>query len=66
MLECSCAYGTATGRFQPGGWVRTMPWRSPTGRRQDSWKRIDTGNGNMRIGVATDHGGFGLKEGLVA
>ena len=29
-------------------------------------KAIYTGNDNMRIGVATDHGGFGLKEELVA
>ena len=38
--------------------------RRPSGRRK-TWNRIRPGK-NMRVGIATDHGGFGLKEELVA
>ena len=53
-------------QFVPSGLVRTVPLSSPTVRRQDSSKLVDTGNDTMRVGIATDHGGFGLKEELVA
>src|SRR5260370_25501436 len=53
-------------RFQQGefaanklSWLRTTP-------QQESWPLNTKGEHNMRVGVATDHGGFGLKEDVVA
>jgi hypothetical protein len=36
-----------------------------TVRQQNSWKQLDARRTKMRVGIATDHGGFGLKEELV-
>src|SRR5712692_812344 len=40
-------------------------WRLPTKPRQDRWPLNTKGEHNMRVGIATDHGGFALKEELV-
>src|SRR5258708_39860036 len=53
-------------RFQPGGCAKTRLWSSRTAQRQDNLP-LDIRKGhNMRVGIATDHGGFALKEELVA
>src|SRR5579863_1604590 len=37
----------------------------PTKPRQGNWPRDTSEEDDMRVGIATDHGGFGLKEDLV-
>ena len=53
-------------RSRPAACVRTRPWSSPIGPPQDRLKFPRRGDDTMRVGIATDHGGFGLKEELVA
>src|SRR5262245_19833224 len=53
-------------QFQPGGFARITLWCSPTAPRQPNCEVPQKDKENMRIGIATDHGGFGLKVELVA
>src|SRR5215813_15577342 len=66
-------------RFPLAGSRGAMPWFSPTKRRQDHREPTKGANyqeefhyleckseeTRMRIGIATDHGGFSLKEELL-
>src|SRR5271165_1796534 len=47
--------------FRRAGFARTLPCCWPIARLPDSRNWGD----NMRLGIATDHGGFGLKEELI-
>src|SRR2546422_6460931 len=53
-------------RFPPGGCAASRPWCWPTARQQGKWPLNTSEVDNMRVGIATDHGGFSLKEELVA
>jgi len=57
---------TAMSRFPPDGFAATMLWCSPTGPPRDSLPLDREMEHDMRIGIATDHGGFALKEELLA
>src|SRR5215472_19192446 len=52
-------------RFQPAGFRGTTPWFWPTRQRRGHCDSIRGRRHDMRIGIATDHGGFDLKEELV-
>src|SRR5262245_8768145 len=53
-------------RFPPGGWTASRLCCWPTARQQDSRPLHTREEDTMRVWIATDHGGFGLKEELVA
>jgi ribose 5-phosphate isomerase B len=53
-------------QFPQGGFAWTMLCCLQTERRQVSWPLNPSKGGDMRVGIATDHGGFTLKEDLVA
>src|SRR5258708_13086589 len=52
-------------QFPPGGFTANKLCCWPIGRRQNNWPPNSSKEDNMRLGIATDHGGFGLKEELV-
>src|SRR3954471_716932 len=61
--ECS----TAIRRFPPAGLIMHAPSSSPIAPRRPSWRQPDMEHSQpMRIGIAADHGGFHLKQTLVA
>ena len=65
-VDMLVACATATCRFRPDGFAANRPWCWRTARQQDSWRLSTSEVDNMRVGIATDHGGFSLKEELVA
>src|SRR6266852_923836 len=56
----------ATRRSRQVEFFANERWCLSTKPRQDGWPLNTKGEHNMRVGIATDHGGFGLKEELVA
>src|SRR5438445_13471334 len=52
-------------RSRLGGFAATRPWSLPIVPQRENLPGLGKGN-NMRVGIATDHGGFALKEELVA
>src|ERR1700683_1035746 len=56
----------ATNRFRRAGLAgfKLLCW--PMRRRPDGWPRKTIREHDMRVGIATDHGGFELKEELAA
>src|SRR5262245_10436128 len=53
-------------RFPPGGCTASRLCCWPTAWQQGSSRLHTREEDKMRVGIATDHGGFGLKEALVA
>src|SRR3954452_23750016 len=53
-------------QFRPAGFPASELSCLPIRRRQGSCPLNTKEEHNMRVGIATDHGGFGLKEELVA
>jgi ribose 5-phosphate isomerase B len=53
-------------RFRRVGFAAIELCCSLTTRQQDIWLLNTKGEHKMRVGIATDHGGFGLKQELVA
>src|SRR6266446_1585994 len=56
----------ATKRYQPAGFVVNKRFCLPTRRQRERSQRKTKREHDMRVGFATDHGGFALKEDLVA
>jgi ribose 5-phosphate isomerase B len=56
----------ATHQFRRGGSGGTRPWCSRIARQRDNLLPDKEKGYSMLVGIATDHGGFGLKEALVA
>src|SRR5580704_6250135 len=52
--------------FPPGEFAATRLSCWPTEQRESNWPPNASRENDMRVGIATDHGGFGLKEDLVA
>ena len=63
-----CAACSKATRPIPAGRVpaETMLCYWQTEQRRNSWPLSKNKEDSMRVGIATDHGGFGLKEQLVA
>src|ERR1700719_2455148 len=53
-------------QFRRGALAGNKLWYWRTERQQGSWPLNTKRERNMRVVIATDHGGFGLKEELVA
>src|SRR5712675_272887 len=52
-------------RFRPAAFARTRPSCLPIGPRRANCKPNESEGADMRVGIATDHGGFELKDELV-